>query len=215
MKILLALLGIPKSVWVNFRSLPLWQAIRLPIIVSPLTKIVSTHGVIEINGIIRTGMIKFGLSGFGLAVNDPCVIQNNGILRFNGRASFGGGVGVTTNPLGTVEFGCDFVATGRCIIVASKNIQFGRDCLVAWNTQFMDSDLHSLVAESTKNENRDIKIGNHVWLCSNVSVNKGSRIPSGCVIGSNTLLTKQFSTENCLIAGMPAKILKERIVWEK
>ena len=52
MKILLALLGIPKSVWVNFRSLPLWQAIRLPIIVSPLTKIVSTHGVIEINGII-------------------------------------------------------------------------------------------------------------------------------------------------------------------
>ncbi len=91
MKIILALLGLPKSIWLNFRSLPLASAIRLPILVAPSMKIVSSRGAIVIEGKISLGMITFGLSGYGLSTSNKCVIQNDGTIQFIGPQNFGGG----------------------------------------------------------------------------------------------------------------------------
>ena len=64
------------------------------------------------------------------------------------------------------------------------------------------------------NPNKPICIGNSVWIASHVDILKGSSIPDGCVLGFKSLLTSKFKDENCIIAGIPAKILKKDIHWE-
>ena len=58
-----------------------------------------------------------------------------------------------------------------------------------------------------------IKIGNHVWICSKVDILKGAGCGDNCVIGYRSLLTKQFDQNNVLIAGHPAKVIKENVEW--
>ena len=214
MKFLLAFLGIPKSIWINFRSLPIKDAIFLPIIVSPLTKIVSTEGRVRIDTIVRPGMISFGLSGYGLAVANKCIIQNNGLLVFHGKTRFGGGIEISCGGHGVISFGEACIFTGNCSIICQKGIEFGKECLVAFNTQFMDADLHTIMEENEIiNADKRITIGNHVWICSHVNVLKGSAIQSDCVVGSQTLINKKFDENNCIIAGNPASIKKKNIIW--
>ena len=58
------------------------------------------------------------------------------------------------------------------------------------------------------NRPKDINIGDHVWLCRNVSVLKGVNIPDNCVAGLGSIITKAFDKTNSLIAGTPARIIE-------
>jgi len=42
---------------------------------------------------------------------------------------------------------------------------------------------------------------------------KGTKIRNNCVVGANSLLNKKYDYENVVIAGNPAKVVKENIVW--
>ena len=44
---------------------------------------------------------------------------------------------------------------------------------------------------------------------------KGVVIPSNSVVGTNALVTKKFDKENIIIAGTPAKIIKQDIIWDR
>lgn len=120
MRFVLIILGLPKSIYICLRSFPLRQAIHIPILVSPITKIISTKGKISIdkNVKISPGMIKFGLTGFGLALCKPCVIQNVGHINFEGDCTFGGGTRI--NCVGSLEFGASCTFTGRMHHMCSK-----------------------------------------------------------------------------------------------
>lgn len=215
-KLLFIILGLPKSIWINFKCLPIRQAMCLPILVSHKMKIASTSGKITINGKIHMGMITFGLSGYGLAIYDPCVLQNNGLIVFNGKTRLGGGIRICCNTKGRLEFGRNNVFTGLCSIICSENIQFGDDCLVSWDTQFMDTDLHDLLEENRVcNPNQPITVGEHVWICSRVCVLKGSAISAGSTVGCGTIVTHSFEERNCLIVGNPPKVYRRNSYWLK
>lgn len=59
-------------------------------------------------------------------------------------------------------------------------------------------------------ENKRIIIGDNCWIGSGTVILAGVTIASGCVIGANSVVTKSFP-ENCVIAGNPAKVIKQRI----
>ncbi|WP_434640817.1 DapH/DapD/GlmU-related protein [Thermoanaerobacterium thermosaccharolyticum] len=77
----------------------------------------------------------------------------------------------------------------------------------------MDTDFHYVIENGNKKINTDdIIIGDHVWIGSNVSILKGVRIENNSIIAANTVVTKDIP-QNCLVAGNPAKIVKENISW--
>lgn len=56
---------------------------------------------------------------------------------------------------------------------------------------------------------RDVTIGNDVWLGAKVVVTAGVTIGDGCIIGAGAVVTKDLPP-NSIAGGIPAKVLKTR-----
>jgi len=54
----------------------------------------------------------------------------------------------------------------------------------------------------------DIKIGDNCWIGDGVVILAGSIIGNNCVVGANSVVKGIFQND-CIIAGMPAKIVKD------
>lgn len=53
-----------------------------------------------------------------------------------------------------------------------------------------------------------IEIGNNVWLGDKVAVLGGVKIGDNVIVGANSVVTRSIPS-NCVVAGIPAKIIKE------
>ena len=56
---------------------------------------------------------------------------------------------------------------------------------------------------------RNVTIGNDVWLGTKVSVTAGVTIGDGCIVGAGAVVTKDLPA-NAIAGGVPAKVLKYR-----
>lgn len=95
-------------------------------------------------------------------------------------------------------------------LVLGNNVHIARDTIIR------TSDGQSIIDIDTGkpiNEPQDIYIGNHVWIMSRCMVVKGAYIPDGCAVAPYSFVNKKFDRENVLIAGIPAKIKKEKFYW--
>lgn len=54
-----------------------------------------------------------------------------------------------------------------------------------------------------------IEIGNHVWITTRCTICKGVKIKSECVIAQNSIVSKSIDESNVIIAGIPAKVIKQ------
>lgn len=100
----------------------------------------------------------------------------------------------------------------------NSKIEIGDDCMFSKNITIRVCDGHKIKSIKTDeiiNEDEDIKIGNHVWLSQNVTLLKGSIVPNNTVVGYNAVVTKKFNEENTILAGLPAKIVKKEVNWER
>lgn len=96
-------------------------------------------------------------------------------------------------------------------------VNIGNDCLVVHGVSIRSGDGHTIYDINSKlilnNANSEIIIGNHVWIGRHVSILKNAAIPSNTIVGMNSMVTKEFVSENCILAGSPAKIIKEKVNW--
>lgn len=93
----------------------------------------------------------------------------------------------------------------------------GKDCMFSNEIQIRPSDAHSLVDLSGKRLNpaEDIIIGDHCWICLGVTILKGTQIPEHTVVGAGAVCTKKYTESYCVLAGNPAKVVKQSIDWNR
>lgn len=97
----------------------------------------------------------------------------------------------------------------------NRMITIGNDCMISNNIIVRTSDGHGIFDVATKkrlNEAKDVIIGNHVWIAPNSRIMKGAKINDGVIVGSNTMVNKIIPA-NCLAVGMPARVVKEDVMW--
>ena len=99
---------------------------------------------------------------------------------------------------------------------SSSVVDIGSGCMFSYGIELNCTDHHSIFNEKDEliNIGKYITIGSHVWVCKNVTVMKNTNIPNGCILAEGCIVTKNFDKENCVIAGNPAKIVKENIRWD-
>lgn len=96
-------------------------------------------------------------------------------------------------------------------------ILVGEDCMFSGGIQICNSDMHSIIDKSTGkriNPAADIVIGNHVWLGQGVTVAKGCVIGSGSIAAAKAFVRGKVP-ENVVVAGVPAKIVKINVEWQR
>ncbi len=212
------ILGIPKSIYVNFKLLPFSQAIRLPIIVSHKTKCTSLKGKVVLRkikpGIVRIGFGSIKLIDFSY---ERTILHIDGTVEFNGKCKIGRASRIEVTSNGHLSFGDRFIVSGGCKIICAHRIKLGANSLYGWETLIMDTDYHKIYNNHGNriNEDRPIELEDKVWLGARAVVLKGSKISSGSIVAAGSIVAGQYLTPNVLLAGNPAKIVKTDISWEE
>lgn len=96
-------------------------------------------------------------------------------------------------------------------------ITIGDETIIAHETSIRTTDSHSILdAEGRRiNHAQDIFIGNHVWVGFGVLILKGSRIADNNILAAKSIISQKAPyEENIILAGSPAKKLKENINWD-
>ena len=89
--------------------------------------------------------------------------------------------------------------------------------MFSFDVEIACTDTHAItdLEGNLINIGKRIEIGSHVWICKEVKILKNTKIPNNCIVAQNSIVTKKFDKENCVIAGNPAKVVKENINWSR
>lgn len=207
-----------KTIFFNFKYLPIKQAIKLPILISRKVYLREISGKILIKGPIRPGLIQLGYGNIGIFDNKKSrsIWEVSGTVIFKGRANIGHGSKISVGKNGELILGENFIITAESSLVASKKIEFGNNCLLSWDILIMDTDSH-IIKDNTGsiiNYPKQITIGDNVWIGCRCLILKGAQIPDNCVIGADSIVNRLLENRNSLYAGSPVKLMKESITWE-
>lgn len=215
-KYLIMLISIPKTIYFNLKYLKLYQAIKLPIFVSYKTKFKTLKGSIEVPSNANLGTIKIGFGDVGIFDKQKrrTYLQITGKIRFKGKANIGHGSSISVSGLLDIED--NFNITAESKIICTKEITFGKNCLISWDCLFMDTDFHKIYNKHGIHINIDepIVFGDNIWIGCRSLVLKGSQVSNYSVIGANSKICTKFEESNIIISGNPAEIIKRDINWE-
>jgi len=119
-----------------------------------------------------------------------------------------------------IEIGknCSFEEVEISVNADNSKIKIGNDNMFA-RVLFRTGELHHLIFDSETGEyiddGADIQIGNHVWCCDFSTIMKNAKIADNNIVGLHAVVTGKFDENNCVIAGIPAKVCKRNIHWER
>lgn len=138
-----------------------------------------------------------------LQKNAEICVKNNFIV------GFGSDIRVFNN--GRLTLGSGYI-NGFSQIVCADKIEIGNDVAIAREVIIRDTDAHEILNNNHK-KIKPVKIGNHVWIGARAMIMKGVTIGDGAIIAAGAVVTKDVP-EKCIVAGIPAKVIKENVTWK-
>ncbi len=115
-----------------------------------------------------------------------------------------------------IFLGFDVRITTNCIIWAGENakIRIGDNVLIGPGVQLHASNHGYLLGKGPmtyqERVEKDILIGNDVWIGGNSIVTAGVELADGIIVAAGSVVTKSFDEKNIIIGGTPAKKIIER-----
>ena len=115
-----------------------------------------------------------------------------------------------------ISLGFDTRITTNCIIWAGKTskIIIGDNVLIGPGVQLHASNhgygLDKGPMTYQERVEKDIILGNDVWIGGNSIVTAGVTLADGIIVAAGSTVTKSFDEKNIIIGGVPAKKISER-----
>ena len=106
---------------------------------------------------------------------------------------------------------------GAHIVAESGIVEYGEDSMTSYGVIIRNADSHPIYDTNSGerlNTPQDVVMGRHVWLAQNATILKGVTIGDNSIIGTGSIVTKDCP-QNCVMAGNPAKVIKENVRWER
>lgn len=97
-------------------------------------------------------------------------------------------------------------------IRCTESISIGNDVAISHDVTIMDSDAHEILDEQYQ-KTLPVRIGNHVWIGTRVTILKGVTIGDDVIIAAGSVVTKDIPS-GCLAAGVPARVIRKNVKWK-
>ncbi len=185
---------------------------------------------------LQEGKVLSVLSHCAIDIAKTARIEIEGDVRFNEKRtkgskgelrvlvedgailSFGAGISYFKYDSDIQVFKGATLQIGSCAtniglkIVCSDKIIMGNDVHIGRDVWIRDNNGgHHVIIKGYKDK-APVIIGNHVWICSNVSITKGVTIGEGAIISANSVVTTNIPA-HCIASGNPAKVIAENVFW--
>ena len=201
--------------YVNFKLLPLSQAIRLPIDIYGKVRFINLSGTFIIAASnIKRGMIKIGSQGSDMFGDTGTTMDILGKIKIIGsKAVFGRNGLIRVEKEGEVEIHDGVVLGANFILFCENSIKIYDNTITSWNCQIMDTDTHSILdleSNLVKTRSKAIVIRENCWIGNNVIINKGTILPKRTIVASFSLCNRDYSKyidEYSIIAGNTARLI--------
>lgn len=148
--------------------------------------------------------------------NNNIIIEENTYI-FKGSIVIGTGDCPTNNCTVYIGPNSGFGGIEIFLLENDSTVTIGEDCMFSYDIKMSCSDTHSIfdVDNNLLNIGKFIKIGNHVWCGQGTIIGKNVEVKDNSIIGWGSVVTRQFDKSNVVIAGNPAKIVKENVNWDR
>ncbi len=164
----------------------------------------------EIN--ITNGLLRFNN---GITSREPfwgmLEMHKNSKIIVNGKFTINSGAHVIVTEGATLKLGSGYI-NRNVKIKCFSSIEIGYNVAISENVTIWDSDAHEIIRDNYQ-KTAPVKIGNHVWIGTNAIILKGVEIGDGAIIAAGSVVNKNVP-KNCLVGGVPAKIIKHEIEWK-
>lgn len=208
------------TIYVNFRSLPLSQACRLPIWCYGRLRVFNLSGNIRIVGEVTPGSIIINKMHWKAPsiMSIQSEIGNEGEIIFKGKCYIGTGNKIYVGEGAKLEIGEQVEIMNQVNIGCLNHIIIGSHSWITHRCQVFDTNYHFIANLNTgevKRHHAPVLIGNYCWICNSTTISMGTIIPNHTIISSNSFLNHDYSNlgEYNIIGGIPAQKLKERYSW--
>lgn len=141
-------------------------------------------------------------------------LEKDGALEVKGSFNAYYDTEIWVYPKAKLTLGSGYINAGtqlRCM----ERITIGNGCAIGRNVLIMDLDAHEITyADGSKNQfTAPVTIGDHVWIGAGATVLKGVTIGDNAIVGAGSVVTKDIPP-NCIVAGNPARVIRENISWK-
>jgi len=206
----------------------MWRLYHRRIINKVRRKIKGKENVVNYKGSILSSVV-FDIVGQGnkIEIMKSCFLKsvtfyirgNNHSIYIGEKCRFnqGGNLWLVDSG-GRLEIGdrSTFENVHLAVTEPGSAITIGQDCMFAYDIDVRTGDSHSIVDRSNNeriNYAEDVSIGNHVWVAAHCCILKGVNIADDSVVATGSIVTKKFFENGVIIAGNPARVVKEGINW--
>lgn len=127
------------------------------------------------------------------------------------------GVYITANNHAEISVGDNSYISQEVTINSRNRIIIGKDVMLAQQVKIMDFDAHNIFSingHEVTNKSKPVVIQDNVWIGARATILKGVTIGAGSIVGANSCVTSDVPN-NVIVAGNPAKIIKENARWER
>lgn len=114
---------------------------------------------------------------------------------------------VTVHRGATLTVGDQFAMNYGATVEAWHEIRIGTNVKIGPYSTIIDDDRHEIEPGAILYKG-PVVLGNNIWLTRNVMVMPGVSIGDGCVIGANSVVTKDIPP-NSFAVGAPARVIRK------
>lgn len=176
---------------------------------------------------IRGYHVEFFGKNATLEIYEPCKLKGSKILLYNhdhfvlkqtiGAIFVQGGACCSGHTHLFIDEGCTLNNT-HFYLNSCPNafITLGKDCMFSTDIRLWASDTHQIISQDDQhiiNKKYGITIGNHIWCGTRCTILKNTTISDNSIIGAASVVSGHFNEPNIIIAGNPAKKIKENVNW--
>ena len=154
--------------------------------------------------------------GVYTTVQTPTVItiMNNAKLIVGQNVMINRGTKIVVHENGILKINDYTYINENSRVHCKKCISIGKHCAISWNTNILDTDIHTIQYSKEGKNNHDyrVDIGNKVWIGANSTILKGTIIEDNCIVAANYLVNGRLRSKY-IYGGNPCQELKTFEIW--